>query len=79
MQKKEIAVFIDQITRERATGDLLIVGWAIAAVPNDLPPLPFSPSPFLSSSPPFVRFSLPPFSPLDVPPPRCFPVRLSGK
>ena len=29
MQKKEIAVFIDQITRERSTGDLLIVGWAI--------------------------------------------------
>lgn len=30
--QKEIAVFIDQITRERATGDLLIVGWAIDEV-----------------------------------------------
>ena len=37
MQKKEIAVFIDQITRERATGDLLIVGWAIDEVTKEIP------------------------------------------
>ena len=37
MQKKEIAVFIDQITRERATGDLLIIGWAVDEVTKEIP------------------------------------------
>ena len=37
VQKKEIAVFIDRITRERATGDLLIVGWAVDEVTKEIP------------------------------------------
>lgn len=37
MEKKEIDVFIDNITRIRETGDLEITGWAVDAVTKEIP------------------------------------------
>ena len=66
MQKKEIAVFIDKITRERATGDLLIVGWAIDEVTKEIPTIQVEKENIIAKNTPVVRLDINHLYDLDV-------------
>ncbi|HGC6116220.1 TPA: glycosyltransferase, partial [Enterococcus faecium] len=79
MQKKEIAVFIDQITRERATGDLLIVGWAIDEVTKEIPTIKVEKENVIAEATHVVRLDINHLYNLDVKTQSGFKVRLSGK
>ncbi|WP_411372609.1 MULTISPECIES: glycosyltransferase family 2 protein [Enterococcus] len=79
MTKKEIAVFIDTITRERATGDLLIVGWAIDEVTKEIPSVTVEKSQVLIETTPVVRLDINHLYELDVKTQSGFKIRLSGK
>ncbi len=79
MQKKEIAVFIDQITRERATGDLVIVGWAIDEVTKEIPHIKVDNERVVAKVTNVVRLDINHLYDLDVKTPSGFSIRLSGK
>ncbi|WP_407960125.1 glycosyltransferase family 2 protein [Enterococcus faecium] len=79
MQKKEIAVFIDQITRERATGDLLIVGWAIDEVTKEIPTIKVEKENVIAEATHVVRLDINHLYNLDVKTQSGFKIRLSGK
>ncbi|WP_165003209.1 MULTISPECIES: glycosyltransferase family 2 protein [unclassified Enterococcus] len=79
MQKKEIAVFIDQITRERASGDLLVVGWAIDEVTKEIPKIKVDKDNLLAETTPVVRLDINHLYGLDVKTQSGFKIRLSGK
>ena len=79
MQKKEIAVFIDQITRERATGDLMIVGWAIDEETKEIPTIQVEKENILAENTPVVRLDINHLYGLDVKTHSGFKLRLSGK
>ena len=79
MQKKEIAVFIDKITRERATGDLLIVGWAIDEVTKEIPTIQVEKENIIAKNTPVVRLDINHLYDLDVKTQSGFNLRLSGK
>ncbi|OQO70931.1 glycosyl transferase family 2 [Enterococcus villorum] len=79
MQKKEIAVFIDQITRERATGDLLIVGWAVDEVTKEIPQIKVAKEHVMIEVTNVVRLDINNLYDLDVKTPSGFSIRLSGK
>ncbi|MEY8446058.1 glycosyltransferase family 2 protein [Enterococcus ratti] len=78
MQKKEIAVFIDQITRERATGDLLVVGWAIDEVTKELPVIRVKKEKVTAEVTNVVRLDINHLYNLDVKAKSGFNIRLSG-
>ena len=79
MQKKEIAVFIDQITRERATGDLLIIGWAVDEVTKEIPQIKVAKEHVMIEVTNVVRLDINHLYDLDVKTPSGFSIRLSGK
>lgn len=78
VQKKEIAVFIDQITRERATGDLLVVGWAIDEVTKELPVIRVKKEKVTAEVTNVVRLDINHLYNLDVKAKSGFNIRLSG-
>lgn len=79
MQKKEIAVFIDKITRERATGDLLIVGWAVDEVTKEIPHIKVDKENVIAEVTNVVRLDINHLYNLDVKTPSGFSIRLSGR
>lgn len=79
MQKKEIAVFIDKITRERATGDLLIVGWAVDEVTKEIPHIRVDKENVIAEVTNVVRLDINHLYNLDVKTPSGFSIRLSGR
>lgn len=79
MQKKEIAVFIDKITRERATGDLLIVGWAVDEVTKEIPHIKVDKENVIAEVTNVVRLDINHLYNLDVKTPSGFLIRLSGR
>ena len=79
MQKKEIAVFIDKITRERATGDLLIVGWAVDEVTKEIPHIKVDIENVIAEVTNVVRLDINHLYNLDVKTPSGFSIRLSGR
>lgn len=79
MQKKEIAVFIDKITRERATGDLLIVGWAVDEVTKEIPHIKVDKENVIAEVTNIVRLDINHLYNLDVKTPSGFSIRLSGR
>lgn len=79
MQKKEIAVFIDKITRERATGDLLIVGWAVDEVTKEIPHIKVDKENVIVEVTNVVRLDINHLYNLDVKTPSGFSIRLSGR
>ncbi|STP38439.1 glycosyl transferase family protein [Enterococcus durans] len=79
MQKKEIAVFIDKITRERATGDLLIVGWAVDEVTKEIPHIKVDKENVIAEVTNVVRLDINHLFNLDVKTPSGFSIRLSGR
>lgn len=79
MQKKEIAVFIDKITRERATGDLLIVGWAVDEVTKEIPHIKVDKENVIAEVTNVVRLDINHLYNLDIKTPSGFSIRLSGR
>lgn len=79
MQKKEIAVFIDKITRERATGDLLIVGWTVDEVTKEIPHIKVDKENVIAEVTNVVRLDINHLYNLDVKTPSGFSIRLSGR
>mgnify|MGYP002584492933 CR=1 FL=1 len=79
VQKKEIAVFIDRITRERATGDLLIVGWAVDEVTKEIPIIKVDKDKVSAEVTNVVRLDINHLYNLDVKTPSGFNIRLSGR
>ncbi|WP_373134602.1 glycosyltransferase family 2 protein [Enterococcus durans] len=79
MQKKEIAVFIDKITRERATDDLLIVGWAVDEVTKEIPHIKVDKENVIAEVTNVVRLDINHLYNLDVKTPSGFSIRLSGR
>ena len=79
MQKKEIAVFIDKITHERATGDLLIVGWAVDEVTKEIPHIKVDKENVIAEVTNVVRLDINHLYNLDVKTPSGFSIRLSGR
>ncbi|MDT2837889.1 glycosyltransferase family 2 protein [Enterococcus durans] len=79
MQKKEIAVFIDKITRERATSDLLIVGWAVDEVTKEIPHIKVDKENVIAEVTNVVRLDINHLYNLDVKTPSGFSIRLSGR
>lgn len=79
MQKKEIAVFIDKITRERVTGDLLIVGWAVDEVTKEIPHIKVDKENVIAEVTNVVRLDINHLYNLDVKTPSGFSIRLSGR
>jgi len=79
VQKKEIAVFIDKITRERATGDLLIVGWAVDEVTKEIPHIKVDKENVIAEVTNVVRLDINHLYNLDVKTPSGFSIRLSGR
>ena len=79
VQKKEIAVFIDRITRERATGDLLIVGWAVDEVTKEIPIIKVDKDKVSAEVSNVVRLDINHLYNLDVKTPSGFNIRLSGR
>ena len=79
MHKKEIAVFIDKITRERATGDLLIVGWAVDEVTKEIPHIKVDKENITAEVTNVVRLDVNHLYDLDIKTPSGFSIRLSGR
>ncbi|EPH99596.1 glycosyltransferase, group 2 family protein [Enterococcus faecalis 13-SD-W-01] len=77
--KKEIAVFIDQITRDRATGDLLVVGWAVDEVTKMIPTIKVEKPNVLIDVTHVVRLDINHLYDLDVKTQSGFKIRISGK
>lgn len=79
MIKKEIAIFIDTITRERNTGDLLIAGWAVDEVNKEIPSVIIDKEHVFIEITPVVRLDINHLYGLDVKTQSGFKIRLSGK